>query len=189
LSTPQAVVTEQVDNINAETSAVWITLFSHLPRIAAASKAHLHPAHRLHARGFWKLSSLAHTCGASNITRPLAEDDSLALELARLLSAESSAASGFLEQVATVARDPLRLEAAAIFRSGVLARGLEIYDANVHGDVSKLPYLVVQQYVTPSVHLPSSRAHAGKLLGCFDEVYFSIFRYVSLLSSRTSRLL
>ena len=135
------------------------------------------PVYRLHIRGFWKLSSIVHTCGSSNISRQHGEDELLFQEITHTLAEEHISNCEFLRNVSDIAKKDIEdkknnnIIFPVNFRVG---RGLDIYDSSVHENLSKLPYLVVQQYISPRVPFSSNKTRGGKLLGCLDEVIYYV---------------
>ena len=57
-----------------------------------------------------------------------------------------------------------------VCNSAVLARNLTVYDYDVHERIERLPFMMFQQYVSPTVSTPATHFRAGCLLGCLDEV-------------------
>ena len=56
-----------------------------------------------------------------------------------------------------------------IFHSALLARNLKVYDEKLELTTT-LPYLIFQQYLSPTISVETTHVRAGCLLGCLDEV-------------------
>ena len=177
------------EDSNAETLNRWLTITKILPKVTRYMKAKLRPTYILHMRGFWKLSMMVHTCGSSNITRTHSEDDRINKDFLTILNSESADARAYMDIVygfdsdssgrqTSLATSPTISPSSPtsnnkkhiyIFYSSILARNLKVYDRKLELTAT-LPYLIFQQYLSPTISIETSHIRAGCLLGCLDEV-------------------
>jgi hypothetical protein len=106
---------------------------------------------------------MVHTIYSSNITRPHPDDEEVARQHMQMISAEALAIESAVKAFASSSNKTRAIQHFA-------GRGIKVAD-RIYCDVSKLPVLIAQQYISPDVSLSTAtRRRAGMLMGSLDEV-------------------
>lgn len=148
---------------NSNTSARWSLFLSLLPQIEFETRNMLILDFSLRARGFWKLSLMVHTVYSSNITRPHPDDEGVARQQMQIISAEALAIESAVQAFSSSGNKTRAIQ-------HLPGRGLKVTD-RIYCEVSKLPVLIAQQYVSPDAYLSTAtRRRAGMFMGSLDEV-------------------
>jgi Putative serine esterase (DUF676)/Protein FAM135 len=165
------ILQRYIESVSQKTSALWAEFVSMLPTIAAAVRSHLRPRYCIRMRGFWKLQMITNTLGSSNITRPNMDEDVHFKRLREEIEREGAVGQQLLQYARSISpaegSDPWLPLLTRYF-----ARGLPVYDKDVHEDLSKLPQFFLQQYISPLIDpaLAPLTAQGGLLLGCQDDI-------------------
>lgn len=148
---------KKIDECNLLTSKKWSSFISILPKVLPIVTKKMRCTYVEKIRFYWKKQILVNTLGISRGHRP----------------------HPFEELTGDILAEKIRLEnknlASGPPVTTLLARGMTVFDKNIHSNSLKLPTIVLQEYLLKDSGNRSSVANqpvrGGKLHGCYDDVY------------------